>query len=72
MRNLTNPTIVELGTITKASGQEYHVQRLRYGTHFHIHVFRKGALHKRGTIFPSEQAFEEWKNNASQQLLALQ
>lgn len=72
MRNIINPTIVELGTITKASGQEYHAQRIRYGTHHSIYVFRKGALNKRGLVFQTEADFEQWKAHARQQLLDLQ
>lgn len=61
MRNIIQPTLVELGTITRASGQEYHVQRLRYGTHHSVYIFRKGELNKRGTVFHTEAEFEQWK-----------
>lgn len=69
MRNLIQPTLVELGTITRASGQEYHVQRLRYGTQHSVYVFRKGELHKRGMVFQTESDFEQWKQQVRQQNL---
>lgn len=72
MRNLTTPTIVELGIVTKANGQEYHAQRLRYGTHHSVYVFRKGALQKRGMVFQTEAQFEDWKREQRGQLSLLQ
>lgn len=62
MRNLTNPTIVELGTL-ELRGRDYHVQRIRYGTHYSVHVFRKGELHRHGLVFQTEAQYEAWKRN---------
>lgn len=71
MRNFIQPTIVELGIVTKANGQEYHAQRLRYGTHYSVYIFRKGALQKRGLVFQSEAQFENWKREQRGQLSLL-
>ena len=60
MRNLITPTLVELGTV-EVRGQDYHVQRLRYGTHYSIHIFRKGQLHRHGQVFQTEAQYEQWK-----------
>lgn len=61
MRNLTHPTIVDLGTL-ELRGQDWHVQRIRYGTHYSVHIFRKGELHRHGLVFPTQAAYDAWKN----------
>jgi hypothetical protein len=66
MRNLTQPTIVELG-ILQVRGQDYHVQRIRYGTHYAVHVFRKGELHRHGQVFQTEAQYEAWKRELGTQ-----
>ena len=60
MRNLTHPTIVDLGTL-ELRGQDWHVQRIRYGTHYSVHIFRKGELHRHGLVFQTEAQYEAWK-----------
>lgn len=60
MRNLTAPIVSEVGTIT-VRGQDFHAQRISYGTQVHIHVFRKGELHRHGLVFTSEREYSHWK-----------
>jgi len=60
MRNLTQPLIADIGTV-EVRGQDYYVQRLRYGTHYSVHVFRKGELHRHGMVFQTEAQYEQWK-----------
>lgn len=60
MRNLTQPTIVDIGTV-EVRGQDYYVQHLCYGTHHAVNVFRKGELHRHGMVFQTEAAYNEWK-----------
>lgn len=60
MRNLFTPTITELGTLT-LRGRDYHVQRISYGSSYNVHVFRKGALHLHGLVFPTQAAYDAWK-----------
>lgn len=69
MRNLITPTITDIGTITRAGGQTYAMQTISYGSRHHIHVFRKGELHKRGMVFTNSAAFEQWKKAVRQGLL---
>lgn len=71
MRNFIQPVVVELGIVTKANGQEYHAQRIRYNTHYSVYVFRKGALQKRGMVFQTEAQFEDWKREQRGQLSLL-
>lgn len=66
MRNLTQPTIVDIGTV-EVRGQDYYVQRLRYGTHHSVHIFRKGELHRHGLVFQTEADYEQWKAQLGQQ-----
>lgn len=66
MRNLTQPTIVELGTL-ELRGQDYHVQKIRYGTHYAVYVFRKGQLHRHGQVFQTEAQYEQWRRELSTQ-----
>jgi hypothetical protein len=70
MRNLIQPIIKEIGTITRG-GFEYHYQTISYGSHHHIHVFRKQAPHKRGIVFETRKAFEEWSRGMKQLTLDL-
>jgi hypothetical protein len=60
MRNLFNPTITEIGTLT-LRGRDYHVQRISYGSRYNVHVFRKGALHLHGLVFETQAAYDAWK-----------
>ena len=60
MRNFTQPTIKEQGTVT-VRGQDFHLQTITYGTQTHIHVFRKGELHRHGLVFISEREYAHWK-----------
>lgn len=60
MRNLTQPTIVDIGTV-EVRGQDYYVQHLCYGAHYAVNVFRKGELHRHGTVFQTEAQYEQWK-----------
>lgn len=60
MRNLIQPTITELGTLT-LRGRDYHVQRISYGSRYHVHIFRKGELHRHGLVFETQAAYEAWK-----------
>ena len=60
MRNFTQPIIKEQGTIT-VRGQDFHLQTISYGTQTHIHVFRKGELHRHGLVFTSEREYAHWK-----------
>jgi len=70
MRNLTQPTLVELGTI-QVRGQDWHVQRIRYGTHHSVHVFRKGELHRHGMVFQTQAQYEAWRTTLKQTELPL-
>ena len=60
MRNFTQPIITEVGTVT-VRGQDFIAQRITYGTQQHIHVFRKGELHRHGLVFTSEREYAHWK-----------
>lgn len=60
MRNLIQPTITELGTLT-LRGRDYHVQRISYGSRYNVHVFKKGQLHKHGLVFETQAAYDAWK-----------
>lgn len=60
MRNLTNPTLSEQGTVT-VRGQDFHVQTIAYGSLQHTHVFRKGELHRHGLVFTSQREYNHWK-----------
>jgi len=70
MRNLIQPIIKEIGTIERG-GFEYHYQKISYGSNHHVHVFRKRAPEKRGIVFASQQAFEEWRTGMKQLTLHL-
>ena len=65
MRNLIQPITKEVGIIT-IRGRDYHMQTISYGTQHHVHVFRKGALHLRGMVFETQQAYDQWKNGMHQ------
>ena len=67
MRNLTSPLIRELGIIT-VRGQDFHVQTIVYGSHHHVHVFRKGELHRHGLVFTSQREYDHWKSHLGSQL----
>jgi len=60
MRNLTNPIVSEQGTV-EVRGQEYHLQTISYGSQQHVHVFRKGALHRHGLVFQSQREYRLWQ-----------
>ena len=66
MRNFTQPTIKEQGTVT-VRGQDFHLQTISYGTQVHIHVFRKGELHRHGLVFTSEREYAHWKGHLGAQ-----
>ncbi len=66
MRNLTTPVLVELGTF-QVRGQDWHAQRLRYGTHYSVHIFRKGELHRHGLVFQTEAQYEQWRKQLGAQ-----
>ena len=66
MRNLTTPTIVELGTF-QVRGRDWHAQRIRYGTHYSVHIFRKGELHRHGLVFQTEAQYEQWRKQLGAQ-----
>jgi hypothetical protein len=70
MAELIQPKIKEIGVITRG-GFDYHYQTISYGSQHHIHVFRKRAPEKRGVVFTSQQAFEEWRNGMRQLTLNL-
>jgi len=66
MRNLNNPIVSEQGTVT-VRGQDFHVQSISYGTQRHIHVFRKGELHRHGLVFTGQREYEMWKTQLGAQ-----
>jgi len=70
MAELIQPKIKEIGVITRG-GFDYHYQTISYGSQHHIHVFRKRAPEKRGVVFTSRQAFEEWRTGMRQLTLSL-
>ena len=70
MRNLIQPVTKERGTI-RVGGFDYHMQTISYGSQHHIHVFRKRAPEKRGVVFESRKAFEEWSRGMRQLTLNL-
>ena len=65
MRNLTQPVTKEVGIVT-IRGRDYHMQTIIYGTNHQVHVFVKGALHLRGLVFETQQAYDQWKNGMHQ------
>lgn len=66
MRNLTNPIVSEVGTVT-VRGQDFHAQTISYGSQVNIHVFRKGELHRHGLVFTSQREYEHWKGHLGAQ-----
>jgi hypothetical protein len=66
MRNFTQPTITEVGIVT-VRGQDFHTQRITYGTLQHIHVFRKGALHRHGLVFTTQREYDHWRSHLGAQ-----
>lgn len=70
MRNLIQPITREIGTIRKG-GFDYHMQIISYGSQHQVYVFHKNAPHKRGLVFPTQQAYEQWKNSTTQLELPL-
>lgn len=66
MRNLITPTITELGTLT-LRGRDYHVQRISYGSRYHVHIFKKGKLHRHGLVFETQAAYDQWKAQLGEQ-----
>lgn len=70
MRNLIQPITREIGTIRKG-GFDYHMQIISYGSQHQVYVFHKHAPHKRGLVFPTQQAYEQWKNSTTQLELPL-
>lgn len=68
MRNLTQPVVIELGTF-QVRGQDYHAQRIRYGTHYSVNIFRKGELHRHGLVFQTEAAYLQWRKQLAQREL---
>ena len=70
MAELIQPKIREIGVITRG-GFDYHYQTISYGSQHHIHVFRKRAPEKRGIVFATQQAFEEWRTGMRQLTLSL-
>ena len=67
MRNLTQPTISDIGTL-EVRGRDYIIQRYAYGPHHMVHVFRKGELHRHGMVFQTEAEYEAWKHQLGAQL----
>ena len=65
MRTLIQPITRELGIVT-IRGRDYHMQTISYGSRHHVHIFRKGALHLRGMVFNTQQAYDQWKNGMHQ------
>jgi hypothetical protein len=66
MRNLNTPIVSEQGTVT-VRGQDFHLQTISYGTQAHIHVFRKGELHRHGLVFTSQREYQMWKTQLGAQ-----
>jgi hypothetical protein len=66
MRNLITPTLSEKGTI-EVRGQSYHLQTLSYGSHHHVHIFRKAELHRHGLVFTSQREYEMWRSQLGAQ-----
>lgn len=66
VRNLTQPILRDHGTIT-VRGQDYYLQTLDYGTQRHVHVFRKGELHRHGLVFMSQRDYEYWRSHLGAQ-----
>ena len=63
----TQPTVKEVG-ILSLRGQDYHCQQITYGTRHHIHVFRKGELHKHGLVFTTQAEYQHWLKGLGKQL----
>ena len=61
MRNLTQPVMRDHGIVT-VRGQDYYLQTFDYGTQCHVHIYRKGELHRHGLVFPTQAAYDAWKN----------
>lgn len=66
MRNLTTPIVSEQGIIN-VRGQDFHVQLIAYGSQQHVHVFRKGELHRHGLVFTSQREYAMWKGQLGAQ-----
>jgi hypothetical protein len=67
-KNLFNqPPIKDIGTFTHL-GQDYHCQRITYGSRRYVHVFRKGELHKHGLVFATQAEYNLWKQGLGKQL----
>ena len=61
------PTTTEVGTFN-VRGQDYHCQRITYGSRYQVHVFRKGELHRHGLVFSTQAEYNYWRNNLGRQL----
>lgn len=66
MRNLIQPTLVHIGTVTKKGGQVYEIDALRFGTHYRVAIARKHGVSTAAGDFESRAAYEQWKAAARQ------
>jgi hypothetical protein len=64
---LNQPIVKETG-ILSLRGQDYHHQVISYGSRHHIHVFRKGELHRHGLVFTSQAEYQHWLKGLGKQL----
>ena len=65
MRSFIQPRITEVGIVT-IRGRDFHMQTISYGSQHQVHIFRKGALHLRGTVFETQALYDQWKNGMHQ------
>ena len=66
MRSIINPIVSEKGTV-EIRGQSYHLQTISYGSQHHVHVFRKGELHRHGLVFTGQREYELWRSQLGAQ-----
>lgn len=66
MRNLTQPVMRDHGIVT-VRGQDYYLQTFDYGTQCHVHIFRKGELHRHGLVFSGWREYDHWRKHLGAQ-----
>jgi len=61
MRNLNQPRIKSVGTVTLGvTDYELSYYYPNGGSQYIVYVYKKGALHKRGMTFSTDASFFNW------------
>lgn len=69
MRNLNTPRIQSVGTVTLGvTDYELSYYYPNGGSQYIVYVYKKGAPHKRGLTFSTDDAFFNWLEKQPKQL----